>query len=573
MNNKEHPWIPSREVSLCPWESYNVRGDYTNPHAALQPNIYRYSQRQMDAYMKMLVQMGYTGVQFIDSCYSWHLYGSAEAFHEVLIRMMLSARNAGLKTTLWVWAAFFSGHAWCDPEMIYTPSEGNTAFSDPAVRACFEKNYNLYAELAPYTDMLIGHYFDPGMLTSNDDIIAYFKLLAGKFRAVNPNVKLCVDTWGCPDGYPEALAASDLGQCLILEQPSPSAWPGDSRARFRRRLRENGFQVGMWGWYTCEYETDQMAAMYVNGHVLKDRYLAIRAEGDAILKPVYWSEMDAGHLYNLFSLYAAGQLLIDPERDPDELLWECVSAIWQDDIAEGMYDALKTIGDIRSGDCWETYWWTCEAFRWGTGDDVSDLVRVEEGIRWVERAAAQQDVESVRLSLPFAPWVLAKLILPHLEQMRLLLEFKKGMLALEKKREAGVSKDELYFELKKLLRPIPDFNTWVGNFLQIEQREQYRIVGEFCQQAGIPLPQSPERREALRTHALEKIAVHQRGHEDPFLFDSSVISEYYLAYSPEEALRLLDDLEHDGLIEYVGNGQYRMTHWQDQRFHFDVTRF
>ena len=573
MDERKRPWIPNREVSLCPWESNGVRGDYTNPYAALQPNIYRYSARQMDAYMKMLVQMGYKGVQFIDSCYSWHLYGSAEAFHDALIRMVRAAKAVGLKTTLWVWAAFFGGHAWCDPEAVYVPSGEHTAYTDPKVRACFEKYYDLYAELAPYTDMLIGHYFDPGMLKNNEDIIAYFKLLAGKFRAVNPDVRLCVDTWGCPEGYPEALAASDLGNCLILEEPSPSAWPGDSRMRFRQRLKDNGFQVGMWGWYTCEYETDQMAAMYVNGHVLKERYLAIRAEGDHVLKPVYWSEMDAGHLYNIFSLYVAGQLLIDPDGDPDALLWECVEKIWRGDVASGVYGALKAMEDIRSGDSWETYWWRCGKFRWGTGDDASDLARVEEGLRWLEKAAEDRDAASAELSLPFAPWVLAKLILPHMEQMRLLLEFKKGMRALEKRRAEGANRDELYRGLKALMRPIPDFNTWVGNFLQIEQREQYRLARAFCREADIPLPQSPERRQAIRTHALEKLAVHQRGREEPYLFDSEVISEWYIAYPPEEALSLMEELERDGFIEYAGEGRYRLTHWRDYRFDFDVTRF
>ncbi len=566
-------WIPEREASLCPWESNGVRGDYMNSQAALQPNIYRYSQRQMAAYMRMLRQMGFTGVQFIDSCYSWHLYGSAEAFHDALIRMMRAAREAGLKTSLWVWAAFFGGHAWCDPEAVYEPETGCSAFTDPKVRTCFEKYYDLYAELAPYTDRLIGHYFDPGLLKKNEDIIAYFKLLAGKFRAVNRNVELCVDTWGCPKGYPEALAESDIGECLILEQPSPSAWPGDSRSKFRQQLKNNGFQVGMWGWYTCEYETDQRASMYVNGHVLKDRYLAIRAEGDHVLKPVYWSEMDAGHLYNIFSLYAAAQLLIDPERDPDELLRECVNKIWQGDISEGMYRALKTIEDIRSGDRWETYWWTCADYRWGTGDNASDQKRIEDGLIWVKKAAEDRDAESVKLSLPFAPWVLAKLILPHLEQMRLLCSFKDGLAKLEEKRCAGTKADELYHDLKELLRPVPDFNTWVGNFLELEQIEQYRLTREFCGRAGIPVPPNAERRALIRGHALEKIGVFQRGKEEPFLFDSSVISEGYLAYPLDEALSLLDGLEKDGFIEYVGAGKYRLTHWRDYRFHFDVTRF
>lgn len=571
----ENPWIPQREVSLCPWESDQIRGNYVNPYASLIPNIYRYSQRQMTAYMEMLRRMGYTGVQFIDSCYSWARYGSPEAFHEAMIRMMKAAREAGLKVSLWVWAAFFGGHGWSDPEAVYEPQEGYTAYTDPKVHAFFEKYYDLYAQLAPYVDMLIGHYFDPGMLTSNEDIIAYFKLLAGKFRAANPDVRLCVDTWGyvygTGQGYAEALAHSDLGDCLILEQPSPDAWPGDSRAQFRRDLQKNGFQVGMWGWYTCEYETDQLASMYVNGHVLKDRYQAIRAEADHVMRPVYWSEMDAAHLYNLFSLYSAAQLLIDPERDPDALLREIADMIWQGADADGMYDALKLIQEVRSGDRWDTYWWTRPDFRWGTGDNAADLHRAKEALQALGALAEKRDLESVSLPLPFKPWVLAKMILPHLEQIRLLCVFKEEMNRLRALRDGGANGDYLYRQLAELLRPVPDFNTWVGNFLQIEQREQYRMARAFCEETGIPMPKNPVRREMLRRNAIETMAMFQRGVQEPVLFDSSSISFGYLAYPKEESLELMEEMYADGVIEYVGEGKYRLTNWESHRFGFDVT--
>lgn len=570
-----NPWIPAREVSLCPWESDQIRGNYVNPYASLVPNIYRYSERQMDTYMNMLRQMGFTGVQFIDSCYSWARYGSPEAFHEAMIRMMKAARRAGLKVSLWVWAAFFGGHGWTDPNAVYDPQPGYTAYTDPKVHAFFEKYYNIYAELAPYVDMLIGHYFDPGMLKNNDDIIAYFKLLASKFRAVNPDVRLCMDTWGytygTEQGYAEALAQSNLGDCLILEQPSPAAWPGNSRAEFRSDLKKNGFQVGMWGWYTCEYETDQMAAMYVNGHVLKDRYQAIRSEADHVLHPVYWSEMDAGHLYNLYSLYSAAQLLIDPDRDPDELLREVVGMIWQGEDADTMYDTLKLIQEVRSGDRWDTYWWQQPDFRWGTGDNTSDLRRAEDALQRVSVLAEKRNLESVSLSLPFKPWVLAKLTLPHIEQIRLLCRFKDEIRQLSALHAAGATADQLYRKMSDILKPVPDFNTWVGNFLQIEQREQYRIANEFCKKVGIPLPKNPVRRDMLRRNAIETIAMFQRGMQEPYLFNSSTISFDYLAYPKDESIELIEEMYQDGVIEHVGDGKYRLTNWESHRFGFDVT--
>ena len=469
---------------------------------------------------------------------------------------------------MWVWSSSFGGHGWHDPDAKYAADEGYTAFTDPGVRKTFEKYYDIYAELAPYVDMLVGHFFDPGLLRDYNDIISYMKLLESKFKAKNPAVRMAVDTWGSPADYPEVLAGSNLGSYLLLEQPSPDAWPGDSRAVFRRRLRENGFKVGIWGWFTAEYETDQLASMYVNGHVLRERYLKIKDEGDHELPVAYWSEMEAYHLLNAFSIYCAAQLLIDPYRNPDELLREAVEGIWSGASADSMYFILKTIEDIRSGSGWDTYWWTKPKFRWGTGDVGDDLARINECISKAERLVLHKDA-SVRFALPFEPWVYVKLIMPHLEQMRLLAEFKLDMEKLEKYLAEGRSADFLYRELDGILCPIPDFNTWVGNFLQIERREQYKIANDFCKRAGIPVPVKSARLADQRKYALEKAAMFQKGKDAPFLFDSSFISESYYAYDKYEAVMVMESLYRDKLLSYEGEGRYKLSNWRDYRFNFD----
>jgi len=55
----KNPWIPEREISICPWEPDSVRGDYSNPYASVLPSVYRFSKRQMAKYMKMIKQFGY----------------------------------------------------------------------------------------------------------------------------------------------------------------------------------------------------------------------------------------------------------------------------------------------------------------------------------------------------------------------------------------------------------------------------------------------------------------------------------------------------------------------------------
>jgi hypothetical protein len=565
-----NPWIPEREATICCWEPDKVRGDYTNPFASVIPNVFKYSDRQTKDYMRMLKEFGFTGVQFIDSCYNWCQAGSVEAFHDRLIRMMGAARQAGLKVTVWVWASFFGGHGWRDGEAVYIAQEGYTAYADPKVHAFFNKYYDIYAELAPYVDRLIGHFFDPGLLTRYEDIIAYMKLLAAKFHAMNPDVAMALDTWGSPPDYPDFIAKSDLRDYLLMEGTFPESWPGDSRGEFRRKLKANGFHVGMWGWYTVEYESDQRPAMYVNGHVLKNLYNRIRTECDAILPVTYWSEMEACHLVNIFSLYCAAQLLIDPSRDPDELLRESVEGIWSGDSADAMYFALKTIEDIRSGNDWDTYWWTRLKHRLGTSDCQADLDRIESCISRLEPLSLCKGTASTRTTLPVEPWVLVKLILPHLEQMRLLAHFKVEMIHMEKALDEKKSADYLYREMEYILIPIPKFNTWVGNFLQIEQSAQYQIASDFCRRVGIPVPVHPLRLEEQRRCALEKAGVFQKGLVEPFLFDSGFISESFLAYGKEEAIGVMESLFQDRLVEYAGEGQYRLTNWADYRYNFDM---
>jgi len=567
--SKDNPWISEREITICCWESHKVRGDYTNQYASILPNVFGYSAQQMRDYIKMFKEFGFTGVQLLDTCYSWCQAGSVQAFHERLITMAKAAHELNMKVTLWIWASSFHGHGWYDPDVKYAADEGYTAYTDPGVRKMFEKYYDIYAELAPYVDMLIGHFFDPGHLTDYNDIISYMKLLESKFKAKNPDIRMAVDTWGAPPNYPEVLAESNLGNYLLLEQPSPDAWPGDSRAVFRRSLRENGFKVGMWGWYTTEYESDQLCSMYVNGHVLKERYLRIKAEGDHELPVSYWSEMEAYHLLNTFSVYCASQLLINPYREPDELLRESVDGIWSGESAYNMYYILKTIEDIRSGDSWDTYWWTKPNFRWGTGDIRADLQRINECVAMAELVVRQRKA-SVKFTLPFEPWVYVKLIQPHLEQMKLLAEFKIEMERLEKLLAERANVDFLYRELDNILTPIPDFNTWVGNFLQIERREQYRIAIDFCARAGIPVPRKESRFADQRRYALEKASVFQKGKDTPFLFSSAFISESYLAYSKYEAVAVMDSLYQDKLISYEDNGLYKLTNWRDYRFNFDL---
>ena len=124
------------------------------------------------------------------------------------------------------------------------------------------------------------------------------------------------------------LADNGFKDYLLLPVSFPEAYKPGDRESLHRQAKKLGLKLGIWGWYTTEYETDQLASMYVNGQVLKSVYRQMK-DGALAIHPVeYWSEMEAHHLNNIYSMYVASQLLWDPDRDPHAILVELTNAIW-----------------------------------------------------------------------------------------------------------------------------------------------------------------------------------------------------------------------------------------------------
>ena len=205
---------------------------------------------------------------------------------------------------------------------------GRSTHDDPRVRRGFEKYYDLYARLAPYIDRLIGHFYDPGQLRDRQDVFRYMRLLEQKFKAKNPRIRMSIDSWAGGAAYLDELVKNGFSGYLLLEMSMPNLFKPGQREAFHQEAKRLGVPIGIWGWYTTEYETDQLASMYVNAKVLANFYRQMRAGAARIQPLTYWSEMEAHHLNNIYSMYAAAQLLWDPQRDPHQILDELTTGIW-----------------------------------------------------------------------------------------------------------------------------------------------------------------------------------------------------------------------------------------------------
>ena len=99
------PWNEKREPIICLWKTDAPRGVTQNPATSLKCELLSYSDDQLYAYVKMMKNIGYTGIQVTDMCSAWAYYGNYEFVHDRIRFMADAAHSLGMDFTLWVWGA------------------------------------------------------------------------------------------------------------------------------------------------------------------------------------------------------------------------------------------------------------------------------------------------------------------------------------------------------------------------------------------------------------------------------------------------------------------------------------
>lgn len=569
LNAAESPWIPKREWTLCGWSPNLVRGVFSNPNADKRSNVWLYSTKQVGNYVDMYDAFGFSGGQLMETASNYAVLGSPDAIRGKLKEYAAALKNNGQNVTLWVWAAQFEKYGWVDNNVTYTPEKGYTAFTDPKVRATFERYYNGYAEMAPYTDMLITHFYDPGSLTNRADVFSYMHLIDDKFKAVNPKVQLGVDFWASPSdsAYMRQLIDNGFKDAYLLESGMPHWYPGNKREKLHTVAKNNNIKMGVWSWHGVERETDQFPAMHVNAQVLSSFYRQIH-DGAAKIWPIsYWSEMDAYHLSNIFSMYASAQLLWNPNRNPDELLREVAYGIYGPFNGPKVLKALMLIQDVRSGSDWDTYWSYKGRlpYTFGTENPVNDKNRAMAALN--DLVNMQTDTNFVvKFPLPFPPSAFIEIMIPHLRQIEAYADFRIKEKAIRQAAANGADKSTLTNMAADAWQPIPEYNTWVGTLGQVESVAQDRMMRLLAKDLDIKVhtPAYIVHRDADRF--MQKIETYQRRSVTPVKFKSNDAigkSEFY--YWPAEKFdESISFLLAAGSIEKTGDDTtYQLTDWKE----------
>lgn len=563
---EKEPWIEEREAIVTLWNINYSRGMYLNTSTSLKNNIIDFSEDQLYEYVKMLKACGFTGIQVTDMCSAWAGAGGYENVHDKLRILADAAHSLDMKFTLWVWGSEFTGYGWVDNSVTYSFEGYNFAYENPDVIATFDKYYSIYAELADCTDRVIAHYYDPGNLEQSEDIAYFAGMLRDKFTAINPDIDFGVSCW--VDVFNKNTFVSALGNDITLYEGGHHDNVEDY-VGFRNSTAALGCRLGTWAWNTCEMEIDQMAQLNFNLDIIQSTYQTAR-EYDSIMKPSYWSEMDSYHVLNVFSLYCAGQLLIDPDMEPETLLRDVAWSAVGDEYAADFAEILLLIQDARSGNSWNTYWWNDEAYVLTSPDyPAEDILNRCNTYIPVMQEMIDKNIEANTLPLPLSLKEVLQLMLPHLEQIKAFAEFRIGLAKLETAYSQGASPETLSADLTAIATPIPEYNCIIGAWGQNEARAQQDLIKEFCNRTGIPRPVNATYDMNAKNRIYSYFVTCQKGKNEP-VYLYFPYYQYGLAYGADETYTYVKEMAEEGILimDAEWNGAC-LADWENYSHHFN----
>jgi hypothetical protein len=165
-----------------------------------------------------------------------------------------------------------------------------------------------------------------------------------------------------------------------------------------------------------------------------------------------------------------------------------------------------------------------------------------------------------KIPLPCSPQTLVELMTPHLKQIALYAAFRCKAADIERAAREGASRDALQTMLTAAWQPIPEYDTWIGNFGQIEQRLQRQTVYALAGALHLAIRDPEPLRAVEADRMLQTMRASQRSAAAPVLFGPGSLN--FGLWPEEQVLDRLKKLKDDGLVEPAEGGNCRLADWQ-----------
>jgi hypothetical protein len=475
MNQKTEPFIRTREViSSTPWGGW-VKSDMP---LELRQRMFLpfWSEARLRRHIEMLKAFGFNSIQVTVPTVALWCGADLESWRQRQLFMLKTARELGMSTSQFLWGAAVADPARKGSGMLESQQVSELDWHKPDDRERLLAWYRGQAELAPYVDRVITHWVDPGHTQQGgiDTVVEMHNAIMAIFRERNPRIQGCLSAWFMDDfagkRYPGYTDEGVLAARKTLDRDSGVALgrfnyscdgrnTGGGNAGTTLADRESrvsgeildaiaaaGRQAGVWGWYTADIEINP--ALHVRTEVMQNYFRNLPPQTRTKLA---WHSVDDNFAgLNMQNLYVAGRLMQDPSLDAQALLAEFCRGFVGGANAPALAAALRAIEQAR----------TRSLLYNARVEDALAPVSGAKGTplpaSWLDDTSKAVDaaiagMKTVKLAPDFTTaWpvtmepaeYLAELD-AHLEAIRQMLAFLKGVREVEKLQAGGASKEQL----------------------------------------------------------------------------------------------------------------------------------
>ena len=471
-------FIRIREViSSTPWGGW-VKSDMSL-ELRQSSFIPFWSEARLRRHIEMLKAFGFNSIQATIPTSALWVGADLQEWRKRQLFMLKTARELGLSTSLFIWGAAVADPSLKGSAGLEAQQVSELDWQKPRDRARLEAWYRKQAEMAPYVDRVITHWVDPGHQQQGgiDTVVEMHNVILGIFREKNPKIRGALSTWfmkcqtGCTyPGYegPVKLAGHpklDKETEIVLGLMNYGAdgdnldFAGELKAAELDGIADAGRQAGVWGWYTADNEINP--ALHVRTDVLQNYFRSLPPQTRTKLA---WHSLDDNFPgLNMQNLFVAGKLMQDPSLDAGKLLEEFVRGFVGEANAPAVTAALRAVEQART----RSLLYSAK---------VEDAVAPPPGqmsrklpAPWLDDSAKAVDaaiagMKSVKLAPEFkTAWPVTMEpreylveLNAHLEAIRQMLAFLKGVREVEKLQAGGAPQEKLEDAIAALPKVVYD---------------------------------------------------------------------------------------------------------------------
>ena len=151
-----------------------------------------------------------------------------------------------------------------------------------------------------------------------------------------------------------------------------------------------------------------------------------------------------------------------------------------------LVSVLELIRDARSGDSWDSYWWTEPGYVLKHYNE-SVLCRADGAITALKELIDEPEPTD-GVAFPLKRKQLYRLILPHLYQIKQYAGFCREFDLIKEMKQNGADAEQLQKKINALDCEIPEYNCVIGLWGQVEARVAFEKITEFCRENGLAAP-------------------------------------------------------------------------------------